>query len=76
MILAISSISAFSGVSNLNSFNMSVVEVGLNGAEQDKAINAGLFGSGERSFPGLPLIMNPFGYKICTQSICNSDRSN
>lgn len=27
-----------------------------NGAEQDKAINAGLFGNGERSFPGLPSI--------------------
>src|SRR5690606_15722146 len=32
------------------------VGVGSNGAEQDKAINAGLFGSGERSFPGLPSI--------------------
>ena len=32
------------------------VEIGSNGAEQDKAINAGLFGSGERSFLGLPSI--------------------
>jgi len=31
-----------------------IVEIGSNGAEQDKAINAGLFGSGERSFFGLP----------------------
>ena len=32
------------------------VGVGSNGAEQDKAINAGLFGSGERSLPGLASI--------------------
>ena len=32
------------------------VEIGSNGAEQDKAINAGLFGSSERSFPGLASI--------------------
>ncbi len=32
------------------------VEIGSNGAEQDKAINAGLFASGERSFPGLASI--------------------
>ncbi len=32
------------------------VRLGSNGAEQDKPINAGLFGSGERSLPGLPSI--------------------
>ena len=33
-----------------------LVGIGSNGAEQDKAINAGLFGRGERSFPGLASI--------------------
>ena len=32
------------------------VGVGSNGAEQDKEINVGLFGRGERSFPGLASI--------------------
>ena len=32
------------------------VGIGSNGAEQDKAINVGLFGRGERSFPGLASI--------------------
>ena len=52
------------------------VGVGSNGAEQDKAINAGLFGSGERSFPGLASIKRIHLDTICIQSMLQSDRSN
>ena len=44
------------------------VGVGSNGAEQDKAINAGLFGSGERSFPGLASIKR-IHLDLCTRQI-------